>query len=397
MQEKILSGIKVIEMSTYVAGPCCAKILGEWGADVIKIESSKGDGWRYNGETTDDNNPIFATDNYGKKFISINMKSEEGAKIVYRLLENADIFITNFRTDALKRLNLTYEELQERYPELIYAQVQGYGDKGPLKDKPGFDSTAFFARSGILLDIAEAGEIPCNSPATVGDHTLTLAILSGILAALYNRTKTGKGDLVTSGLYQSAIYLLSSMLVESQLGIKYPMSRKRAIDPISNTYKCKDGLWIMVAGTNYLAYLPKFAQLTDLPELMENEKYNSPVGGILYSEEITAMIEKRMLTKTRDEWMRIFEEGDFPCEVVQHIPDVLEDDQAWANDYLREVKLANGDTRIFANTPVTIQSQGTPEFKHPPKIGGDTREVLKEMGYTDDVIDKWMSKGVIFG
>ncbi len=395
MRTRLLNGIKVIDMSTFVAGPCCAKILGEWGAEVIKIESPKGDLWRYNGNESEDENPIFATDNYGKRFLSVDMKKDEGAKIVYQLLGDADIFITNFREEALERLNLTYGQLSKKYPKLIYAHVQGYGKEGPLKDKPGYDSTAFFARSGILLDIADEGKIPCNSPATVGDHVLALCILSGILAALYSRTKTGKGDLVTSGLYQSAIYLLSSMLVENQLGIEYPMSRKKAINPLSNTYQCKDGLWLMVGGTNYYAYLPNFSRLTDLPELIENKKYNSPMAGLLYTEEITAIIEKRIRTKNRDEWIKIFEDGDFPCEILQHIPDVLNDEQAWDNNYLREVTFPTGNTRVFAKTPVDFASQNTPEFKNTTKVGGNTREILKEMGYTDGDIKALQSKGAI--
>lgn len=396
--ERLLSGIKVVEMATFIAGPSCARVLGEWGAEVIKVESTKGDVYRYtSGNGTDDENPIFAIDNTGKQFISVDMKTEQGTKIVDDLIKNADIFITNFRVDALKKINLTYEELSEKYPQLIYAHIQGYGEKGPLKDKPGFDSTAFCARGGLLLGMAQKGETPCNYGQAVGDHTLGMYVVSGILAALFNRTKTGKGELVTSGLYQSAIYTVGTMLTMIQigLGIEFPLSRKTTFNPLNNIYRCKDDLWIMLAGTDYLSYLNKFAKIVNIPILIEHEGYNSPLGGLIYSEEITKLLEEKLAEKTRKEWEDIFKENDFPCEILMNMPDILEDEQAWANNFLSKCSYPSGNSGIIANVPVFFGSQSPAEFKHPTGVGGNTVEILKSLGYSDNRIEDLISAGTV--
>ena len=396
--EKHLSGIKVVELATFIAAPSCARILGEWGAEVVKIESLNGDIYRRTGNAiSDDENPLFAIENEGKKFISVDIKTSDGVKIVDQLLEKSDIFVTNLRVDALKKLGLSYEDLSEKYPELIYTHVLGYGDKGPLKDKPGYDSTAFFARSGILADTTQAGETPTNYANGLGDHTLGMYILSGVLAALYKRTKTGRGELVTSGLYQAAIYSLSSMLMATQLNVEYPADRKNPGNPLNNIYQCKDGEWLMLAGTDYYSSLSKFAEITDLPILVENDEYNSPLGGYICSKEITAIIENRISQKNRSEWDEIFKKGDFACEILQHLSDVLEDEQAWANDYLLKVTYPTGNSGIVPNLPVSFGNQQKSEFKHPPKVGGDSVAILKSLGYTDGKIDELLSNRIVVG
>lgn len=394
--ERILSGIKVVELATYIAAPSCARILGEWGAEVIKVESPRGDVYRYTGVTgTDDENPVFAIENTGKKCISIDLKSEAGSVVLDSLLETADVFVTNFRVEALAKLNLTYEVLSEKYPTLIYAHGGGYGDEGPLSKKPGFDSTAFFARTGLLVDMAQAGETPCNYPSAVGDHTLGMYMVSGVLGALFNRTKTGKGDYVSSGLFQASIYTVGTMVMMPQNGFGFPQSRYKPANPLNNIYKCRDGKWIMLAGTDYLTYLKKFSAIANLPVLVETEIYTTQLSGLFYSEEITQILDQKVLEKDRDEWYKLLEENDFPCEILQHIEDLLQDEQAWANNFLKKFTYPSGNTGIMANSPLRFASQKEAEFRHPPRIGGDTAEVLKAAGYSEEKIAELAGAGTI--
>ena len=243
--------------------------------------------------------------------------------------------------------------------------------------------------------MAQEGETLANCANGLGDHTLGMYILSGVLAALYNRTKTGRGELVEASLYQAAIYSVSSMILMAQLGIKFPANRKRSYNPLTSIYECKDGKWLILAGTDYYSSLEKFATLTDLPILLENEDYNSPLGYVFCSEAITAIIQKRILEKTRDEWNEIFEKGDFSCENLQHISEVLEDKQAWENGYLRKVTYPSGNSGIIPGIPVSFKDHPVPEFKHPQRVGGDTVEVLKSIGYSDKKIGDLLSNGVI--
>ena len=149
---KPLEGIKVVELSTMLAGPMTARILAEWGADIIKVETFNGDAWRKQGgttmsPTTPDANPNFDMQNLNKRFVSLNQRTPAGHEAMMKLLENADVFLTNFREQALEGMGLAYEQLKDRFPRLIHAAVLGYGDKGPDKDRPGYDYTAFFSRS----------------------------------------------------------------------------------------------------------------------------------------------------------------------------------------------------------------------------------------------------------
>ncbi|MBS7528349.1 CoA transferase [Fusibacter paucivorans] len=393
---KLLSGLRVVEMATFIAGPSCARILGDWGAEVIKVEPPRGDIYRFTGGLVqDDENPVFALENSNKRFIAIDMKKPEGVQAVYKLLSTADILITNYRREALEKLNLTYEALSKEFPELIYAHIQGYGDKGPLKDKPGFDTTAFFARGGLLAGLSQEGNgIPNIGPA-VGDHTLGMYMVSGILAALYKRQETGKGELVKSGLYQAAIYTISSLLTLSQIGIEFPQNRNKPTSPINNSYPCKDGKWLLLAGVDWMVYYQRLFALVGLDDLINNEDYANPLAGLVYSEEITAKIEALMLTKDRKEWVEIFEEADFPHEIVMEITEILDDQQAWDNNYLTKFNYKTGNTGIFANAPVHFEGQSVPEFTHPARVGGQTKEIFTELGYTEAEIEALSDSGCI--
>jgi len=166
----LLKGVRVVELSSFVAAPCCAKLLGDWGAEVIKIEPLGGDGIRVMGGTfkspyTDDENPMFELENGNKKGISVNVKTKEGVEVLHKLLEKSDIFVTNVREQALAKIGLTYDQLKDAFPGLIHAHILGYGEEGPLKDKPGFDYTAYFARGGVSHSLMEKGTSPCNTAA----------------------------------------------------------------------------------------------------------------------------------------------------------------------------------------------------------------------------------------
>ncbi len=154
-----LSGIKVVELAAFVAAPSAGRILADLGAEVIKVEAPSGDGWRITGVSyrprfNKDENPVFDIYNTGKKFISLNLKTEAGKEAMFKLLEDADVFLTNTRPAGLKRLGLAYEDLKDKYPKLIYALVLGYGEKGPEKDTPAFDTTAFWSRAGFMRDLS---------------------------------------------------------------------------------------------------------------------------------------------------------------------------------------------------------------------------------------------------
>lgn len=193
-----LDGVRVIDLTYYIAGPGTAKILADWGADVIKVEPLTGEPGRTTGATLgapieDDINPYFAVWNSNKRDIALNLKEPTGREIMDTLLASANVFVTSFRPGALKRLGLDYEAVSQRHPHLVWASINGFGEQGPDKDKAGFDTVAYWARCGAMLDLTERDTSPVNPTLGFGDASTSCSLAGGIAAGLYQQAKTGKG------------------------------------------------------------------------------------------------------------------------------------------------------------------------------------------------------------
>ena len=254
-----LKGIRVVELATYIVAPMAARVMGDWGAEVIKVEAPNTDKWRTVGRLDgipvgDGENPIYTVANSGKDMIILDLKTEEGKAVLLRLLEEADVFITNVRWAAIERMGLDYDTLHERFPRLIYFHFTGFGYEGPDAARPGFDSAVFFGKTGLLTDIPERGERPTMSLAAAGDSITSNCVLSGIMAALYHRERTGEGIRLTSSLYAAGIWTNFSHICNSQAaygGDKFPKATAENPNPLSDTYECADGRWILLAADAY--------------------------------------------------------------------------------------------------------------------------------------------------
>ncbi|WP_024622061.1 CaiB/BaiF CoA transferase family protein [Metaclostridioides mangenotii] len=396
----LLKGVRVVELSSFVAAPCCAKLLGDWGAEVIKIEPLGGDGIRVMGGTfkspyTDEENPMFELENGNKKGISVNVKTKEGVEVLHKLLEKSDIFVTNVREQALAKMGLTYDQLKDAFPGLIHAHILGYGEEGPLKDKPGFDYTAYFARGGVSQSLMEKGTSPCNTAAGFGDHYAGISLAAGIMAALYKKQITGEGDKVTVSLFHTALYGMGMMVTTSQYGNEMPISRAEPNSPLMTTYRCKDDKWIQLALIQYNKWLPKFCDVINRKDIMEDDRFNDISVMPLHVNEMVEIVEKAMLEKTLDEWSVLLDAADLPFEKVQSCEDLLTDEQAWANDFLFKTTYANGNEGVLVNGPVKFKTMGIKEYSPAPRIGEHTEEVLRELGYNDDEISAMVSSQAI--
>ena len=275
MSNKPLTGVKVVDLTYFIAGPGTARILADWGADVIKVEPSFGDPGRKTGATmtmpvTDDINPLYNTYNANKRGLSLNLKTAEGLEVLYKLLKESNVFISSYRTGALKRLGLDYESLKEKFPHLIWAQVNGFGDYGPAKDNAGFDTVAFWARSGAMLDLAERDTSPLNPIIGFGDATTSCSLAGGIAAALYEQLKTGKGQKVMISLFGQAIWSSSAAIASTQFADEYQKTRKNSISPVINSYRCKNGKWLFLSILEHERYYPILCKLLGREDMIEN-------------------------------------------------------------------------------------------------------------------------------
>nr|WP_295970670.1 CoA transferase [uncultured Bacillus sp.] len=389
--EKPLEGLKVIDWATYVAGPTCARVLADWGADVIKVENPIGDALRRAGVNTHlptlpEENPNFDLCNMGKKSIALNLKSEDGIEILYKLLEQADVFITNTRTKSLIKLGLDYDSLKERFPKLIFAQVLGYGEKGPLKDKPGFDFTAYYARGGMLGTLYEEGTSPLNPVPHFGDNQVAMNLAGGILAALYKKQVTGMGDKVTASLYQAAMFAFNLTITASQSGFHYPISKKAVVNPLLNTYRTKDDRWIQVAAPEYDKVFPIAMKAMGREDLIDDERYNKIANFNGKSSDAVELFVSEFAKRDVDEWVKIFEEYDIPCEKAFLWEEILEDEQAWENGYLHKMHYKTGSVRTLVESPVKFGSVASFEHNRGPILGENNTEILSNLGYSAEKI-----------
>ena len=397
-----LNGIRLIELSTYVAGPSAAEIFADLGAEVIKVESFGGDQWRTTARNMsgrgDDETPVFDIYNKGKKSIAINLKNPEGKAAMLKLLSDADVFLTNVREGSLKKLGLDYDSLREIYPELIYASVDGFGRKGPDAASPGFDNLSFWARSGFAADMPykTKDHYPLPVLSGIGDVLTGGFLAAGISAALYNRECTGKGDLVTVSLYGTAVWAMSTMLLRGlpEYGGHYPVTPLEA-DPLTNSYRCSDGEWVNIALRNFDRETPLMFELLGITEEVEQAGGVRADNYFKKCEIIVPLMTKGFLTHDSAYWIKTFTENDIVIGKLMHMTEVVEDPQALANGYITAHTNINGTHCPIANQPIRFGSYTQPEDCCAPKIGENTAEILRGYGYSDPQIAELIGCGAV--
>lgn len=399
-----LSGIKVVELATVVAAPTAARVLCDFGADVIKIESLKGDDMRSAGNSehvpcTDDYNPLFTITNSNKKLIAINLKTAEGKELLKALLQDADVFITNIRLRSLERLGLDYPTLSQEFPRLVYAHFSGYGTAGPDAQKPGFDSTAFWLRNGPVVDWQTADAYPFYPSYAFGDLATSSAFLSGILMALLGRDKTGRGTLVKTSLLSSGIWCngISAVSSQSQFGGSAPLDPIRPPDPFSAVYRCADGRWIGFYCNNYDNEIEKFARIFGIEDILTDERWQSVER--LHATDAIAEAKQRMneifLQKDSGEWARIFTENNVSYEIAYSAEHIEKDEQAWANGYLEEVSFGEGRRVAMPTPPIQFADFERRSYTPTGALGSDTDEILRIHGYSAEAAAKLKELGCI--
>lgn len=397
---KPLAGVNIVDLTYYVAGPGTAKILADWGAEVIKIEPPGGEPGRTTGlnlgvPSEDEFNPYFGTYNSNKRDIVLNLKAPEGREVMDKLLAQADVFVTSFRPGALRRLGLDYETLSARYPRLIWASINGFGEKGPDKDRPGFDTVAYWARSGAMLDLTEKETAPLIPTLAFGDANTSGSLAGGIAAALYHREKTGKGTKVMISLFAQALWNLASIVVSSQFGDVYPKSRIVPNVPMVNSYQTKDGKWLFVTVFDDRLYPVFLEKVVGSRELAEDPRYNNPVAAKEHTEELTAIVAAEFARNTQEEMIRRLMDADIAHEKVNHVREILQDPQAVENHYILEVQQKNGRKTLMAQPPVKMDATEV-EFRYgTPAPGEHTRQIMEELGYSEEEIARLAEENMI--
>lgn len=393
---KALSRIKVLDLSRVVAGPVCTSILGDLGADIIKVE-----GPDFLDETRawfppdiEDISLYYMAVNRNKRAITVNLKTKEGIQIIKKLIQESDVIVENFKTGTMERLGLGYEDLKALNPKIIHCSITGFGHTGPYKQLPGYDFLAQ-AMSGFMSVNGTSNGEPVKAGVAMADLYAGLYAIISILAALEARNQTGRGQHCDISLMDSMVASLlnigTGFLNTGNLPKRYGNQHPTLV-PYQN-FQTKDKEIIIAVGND--RQFQRFCSLINTEELPEDERFATANARIIYREELIPKLQEVILTKTADEWLTLFKENNIPCGPINTLDRVFTDEQVLERQMIQEVehptvgivKLLGSPIKL-SDTPVTIE-------RHPPLHGEHTEEVLLELGYDKQEIESFMEDKVI--
>jgi len=400
-REGPLDGIRVLECAVFHAGPGGSAILGDLGAEIIKIETPAGDPERYwtnaggidfslpNGDSA-----MFEGSNRNKRGICLDMKKEKGRAIFDRLAREADVFVTNLRKSTKVKLGLDYPTLAGLNPKIIHASVSGYGLEGPMSDLGAFDPLGQ-ARSGMMF--VTGSPEPKMLHMGLLDQATAIALSHAILTALFVRERNGIGQEVHVSLYSTALWIqYANLMLSSFLSTDpcVPTTRSHH-SPLRNAFCCRDGGWVLGTHHPEERYWPSFCEATGKTDLLDDSHFTDDAGRPIHFVELIEIFDEVFATRTRDEWMEIFQERGLMFSSVQHISEVTSDAQALANDYVVPFDHPAQGRVTLPGYPVQFSACRAGTRSAAPTLGQHTDEILREIGVGDSEIDMLRREGVI--
>lgn len=398
--DNIFTGLKVVDLASFIAGPAAAAILSDFGADVIKIEPPQGEIiWRNAHKIppqpmAKDAYPWHLT-NRNKRGMAVDLKSPDAAKIVQRLVEWADVLIVNTPHLARKKLGLEYEDVVAWNPRLIYADVTGFGEKGPDANLPGFDMTAYWARSSLLGQTRDAGAPPTWPVAGSGDHATAVGLFSAIVMGLYRRERSGTGSYVTTSLLAEGVWAAAVSVQGALCGAKFfgLHDRKNPPNPAMNVYKSADDNWFLLLVTpDKVAAL---ANAIGRPDLLTDPRFSDPAKTAAHTAELTGILDEAFAGLPMTHWRDVFEKAHITFGDVKGPSDVISDPQLRENDIVVPLEGAGDKLTSTISSPMQVHGVAKVRAKRAPEIGEHTDEVLTELGFEATEIKTLRDGGVV--
>jgi crotonobetainyl-CoA:carnitine CoA-transferase CaiB-like acyl-CoA transferase len=388
-----LDGIKVLELTAVVLGPWACQMLGDMGAEVIKVEPPHGDSNRSLGAAR---NPgmaaLYLTCNRNKRSLVLNLKDPAARDAILKIAADVDVVVHNNRPQVMTKLGLTYDDFREVRPDIIYCGAYGYGASGPYGSKGALDDS-IQAVSGIaMLNEMVLGE-PRYLPTVVADKTTAMAVVQAVLAALFHRARTGEGQQVEVPMFET---MVSFVMAEHLWGMSFDPAigtagYARLMSDHRKPYKTKDGYIAILPYFN--AHWKTFCELSDRPDLLEDERFESLASRVKNIDATYQEIGITMLRRTTDEWMELFGETSVPTIVVNTLEDLVSDPHLTAVDFWQEMDHPTEGKLRMARSPLNFSATPTEIKRHPPRLGEHSREVLAEAGLSDSEIDAMAASG----
>ena len=393
----MLEGLKVVEFATYVAGPSAAAVMSDWGAEVVKVESGRGDPTRrtFANQPHLEGNPVFEWENHGKRGVVLDIAKPAGREALIRILQDADVLVTNVRPAALKRARLDYDSLKDLLPRLIYVSVTGYGLQGRGADLPAFDIAAFWSRAGVGGAMTPKGHEPQLLRPGMGDAVCAISTVSATLAAVIERQTTGRGRLVETSLIRAGAYSigwdLSIQLKWHRLGSQ--RTRKDVFNPIQNYFQTQDGRWVGVFPRDGRDDFGHIIKVLGMEHLADDERFATHRARVKHTAELVEALDEGFAQLTLEEVGERLTKADLVWGPLNYPRDTAKDDLAITAGCFVEITDSDGVAYRQPTSPARFPGYDDRPRRPAPKLGQHTREVLAEAGYAEAEIDALIAEG----
>ena len=396
----LLAGIRVIDAANFIAGPVSTTVMADFGADVIKVEPPTGDIYRVRGAgyPASAYNYPWIVDNRSKRSVAIDLRTTDGQSLLHRLVRDADVFVTNAPLDSRARLRVRYEDLAPLNPRLVYASISAYGETGSEASKPGFDSIALWARTGLMDLVRASPDVPpARSLPGMGDHPTGMSLFAAIMAGLYHRERTGRGTAVATSLLANGLWMnaipVQGILCGTRTEVRPP--REDAVSALANMYRCRDGRWFMLTITGDERHWPAFAKGIGREDLARDPRFAEAPDRRTNARALTAILDEHFATKDWAQWCPILETTGVAFGVVGTLDDIPHDEQMRAAGALVPIDDPRAGAAYTVSSPIQIGGQQKVPATFAPAIGEHTVEVLRAAGVADAEIERLLAEGVI--
>ena len=396
--DNIFSGLKVVDLASFIAGPSAAVILSDFGADVIKVEPPNGELWRHANnmppQPVSDEAYPWHLNNRNKRGVALDLKSPDARKVLEKLIKWADVLIVNTPHPARARLKLEYPDVVGWNPRLIYADVTGFGDSGPDANLPGFDITSYWARSGLLSMTRDAGAPPTWPVAGSGDNATAVGLYSAIVTALYRRERTGKGSHVTTSLLAEGVWSASVSIQAALCEAKFFGLHDRAhpANAAMNVYRAKDDVWfVLIVTPDKLALVAKAIGRADL---LTDPRFSDPTKLLANMPQLVAILDEVFGAQPMAHWDDVFNGVHVTFGPVRGPQEVINDPQLRLNDVIIPLEGAGGRLTSTISSPIQVHGIAKVPARRGPALGEHNEEVLKQLGFSASEIDGLRASGV---
>ena len=398
--DHLLEKITVIDCASYIAGPAAATIMSDFGARVIKIESPDiGDSYRsllrLPGLPESDENYPWILTSRNKESLALDLKFKEAHVILHKLIKKADIFITNYPFPIRAKLKINAEDILEENKKLIYASLSPYGEKGEEKDKTGYDATAWWARSGLMHAVRNnSNSEPSSSTPGMGDHPTASALFGAIMMALYKREITGEGSEVSSSLMANGLWSNGIYNQAALCGANFVENTGRGTKgALAEKYKCKDGRWFILVMLNEEREWPLLLRCLKREDVNDDKRFNTREGRAKNSLELMKILDEEFLSKDWGQLKELFEKSGVTFGSISEPYDHINDQQIADNEFF--TKFTDKEDLLTVDSPIFMKDEKKRKPQTAPEIGEHTRQILEELNYDKNEIDKLENKKII--